>query len=94
MKHAMEIAKIAKTAQKNMETARRDFTLKYIEEKMSPAIENAAKAGAVDYSVRVPRDADRDLIKEIFSAHGFDAIKIKDYDIKISWALQCAKVAI
>lgn len=93
MKHAMEIAKIAKTAQKNMEIARRDFTMKYIEEKMAPAIENAAKAGEVDYSVRVSRDVDRDLIQEVFSTHGFD-VKVKGYDIKISWFMQCVKVAI
>lgn len=93
MKNAMEIAKIAKTAQKNMETARRDFTMKYIEEKMNPAIENAAKAGEVDYSVRVPRDVDRDLIQEIFSTHKFD-VRVKGYDVKISWFVQCAKVAI
>ena len=90
----MEIAKIAKTAQKNMEIARRDFTMKYIEEKMSPAIENAAKAGEVDYTVRVPQDADRDLIKEVFTNHGFDVKIIKSYDVKISWFIQCAKVAI
>lgn len=94
MKHAMEIAKMAKTAQKNMEIARRDFTMKYIEEKMAPAIENMAKAGEVDYSVRVPRDADRDLIQEIFTTHGFDVKKVNSYDIKISWFIQCAKVAI
>ena len=93
MKNAMEIAKIAKTAQKNMETARYDFTMKYIEEKMTPAIENAAKAGEVDYGVRVPRDVDRDLIKEVFTSHGFDE-RIKGYDVKISWFIQCAKVAI
>jgi methanogenic corrinoid protein MtbC1 len=93
MKNAMEIAKIAKTAQKNMETARRDFTMKYIEEKMNKGIENAAKAGEVDYGVRVPRDVDRDLIKEVFSSHGFD-VRIKGFDVKISWFIQCAKVAI
>lgn len=93
MKNAMEIAKIAKTAQKNMETARHDFTMKYIEEKMNPAIENIAKAGEVDYKVRVPRDVDRDLIKEVFASHGFD-VKVKGYDVSISWFIQCAKVAI
>ena len=93
MKNAMEIAKIAKTAQKNMDTARHDFTMKFIEEKMNPAIENAAKAGEVDYKVRVSRDIDRDLIKEVFVSHGFD-VKIKGYDVSISWFIQCARVAI
>ena len=93
MKNAMEIAKIAKTAQKNMDTARHDFTMKFIEEKMNPAIENAAKAGEVDYKVRVFRDIDRDLIKEVFASHGFD-VKIKGYDVSISWFIQCARVAI
>ena len=93
MKNAMEIAKIAKTAQKNMETARYDFTMKYIEDTMNPAIENMAKAGEVDYSVRVSRDVDRDLVQEVFTSHGFD-VKVKGYDVKISWFIQCAKVAI
>ena len=93
MKNAMEIAKITKTAQKNMEIARRDFTMKYIEDTMYPALENMAKAGEVDYSVRVSRDVDRDLVQEVFTSHGFD-VKIKGYDVKISWFIQCAKVAI
>lgn len=93
MKNAMEIAKITKTAQKNMETARRDFTMKYIEEKMNPAIENAAKAGEVDYGISVPQSVDIDLIQEIFSTHGF-SVKVRGYSIKISWSVQYAKVAI
>ena len=93
MKNAMEIAKIAKTAQKNMEIARHDFTMKFIEEKMNPAIENMAKAGEVDYRVRVSRDVDRDLIKEVFASHGFE-VSVKGYDVKISWFLDFVTVAI
>ena len=91
MKTAMEIAQIAKTANKNLVAERHDRTMRYINETMVREVEKRANVGELSIKFRVSPEVDRKTIERVFVEKGFE-VTVKGYEIKISWMHQYFKI--
>lgn len=90
MKNANEIAQMTITATKRIAAERHDRTMDYINYTMCREIEKMANIGEVDIKFKVSANVDRDIIKRVFTEHGFE-VTVKGYEIKISWFQQYFK---
>ena len=84
MKSAKEIATISKTACEGLVTQRHEDTMRFINGFMCNGIEKCAKAGACSAKFRVSENIDRDLIRRVLEAEGFN-VTIKGYNVTVSW---------
>ena len=90
IKNVNEIVAITKKAHEDILARRHETTMTYINNTIARELERAAEAGETGISFRVDKDIDRDLIKEVVEAEGYD-ISIKGYDVKIDWLMKFVK---
>lgn len=87
MKNDMEIAQLTKTAEVKLIADRHDTTMNYINNAMAREVEKQAKLGKLEAKFRVSENIDRDTVKRVFAAQGFD-VSVKGYEVRISWMHQ------
>lgn len=87
MKNAMEIAQLTKTSEVKLIADRHDTTMNYINNTMAREVEKQAKLGKLEVKFRVSEKIDRDTVKRVFAAQGFD-VSVKGYEVRISWMHQ------
>lgn len=84
MKSAKDIATITKIACEDLVTKWREDTMEFINGVMCDNIEKCAKKGVCSTKFHVTENVDRDLVRQVFEAEGFE-VSIKGYDVSISW---------
>lgn len=87
MKNAMEIAQLTKTAEVKLIADRHDTTMNYINNTMAREVEKQAKLGKLEAKFRVSENIDRETVKRVFAAQGFE-VNVKGYEVRISWMHQ------
>lgn len=87
MKNTMEIAQLTKTAEVKLIANRHDTTMNYINNTMVREVEKQAKLGKLEAKFRVSEKIDRDTVKRVFTAQGFE-VSVKGYEVRISWMHQ------
>jgi hypothetical protein len=84
MKNVNEIVELTRTAIARKQTEKHDHTMDCINTTISRGIERAANNGKFDTKFLADDTLDRDLIKRVLEAQGFE-VTIKGFEVKVSW---------
>lgn len=86
IKNVNEIVAITKKAEKDKAAQLHDTTMMLINGKIATEIEKAAKDCQTDIRFRATDFIDKDLIKRVLEAQGYE-VAIKGCEVKISWLM-------
>lgn len=84
IKNVDEIVAIVREAENARKVKIHDTTMEFINTTIAGMVERAAKNCKWYVNVKVNQDFDRDLIKRVLEAAGYEVV-IKGYDVQIDW---------